>query len=110
MCHIVVSGKKYNRSEIMPRITEVQLKSKYRLKLKFSDGTEGELDLSDKVGKGVYTNWTDKDVFESVQITNAGDISWPNDVDMCADSLYLKVTGKSSEAILDFPVSKKKSA
>lgn len=94
----------------MPRVIEVQPEPEYRLRLKFSDGTEGELDFSDKLDREIYSAWSDESLFESVRVTEYGNISWPNEVDMCADSLYLKVTGKSPEEILDFPIAKKKSA
>lgn len=94
----------------MPQVEEVQPESNYRLKLRFVDGSEGVLDLSDKVGHGVYADWTDKDIFESVRVTDSGNITWPNDVDMCADSLYLKITDKSPAEIFDSPAPKPKSA
>lgn len=94
----------------MPEVVEVQPESEYKLRLKFADGEEGKLDFSDKVGEGVYSAWSDRSVFNSVQVTDSGNIAWSNGVDMCADALYLKITGKAPGQIFDSSVIKTKSA
>lgn len=71
--------------------------SGYRLDLEFGDGVSGTADFSDAVGKGVCALWRDPLVFERVQIGSSGELVWGEQVDLCPDARYLKVTGKKPE-------------
>ena len=71
--------------------------SDYKLWIKFSDGVEGEVDLSHLAGKGVFSLWNDYDAFLKVCIGKSGEISWADRIDICPDSMYLRITGKSPE-------------
>ena len=64
------------------------------------------MDLSDLVGKGVFERWDDYKFFEQVSIGDHREIKWDDDVELCADSLYLMLTGKSPEDL--FPRLRKK--
>jgi len=72
----------------------------YRIYLEFSDGTKGEVDLSDLAGNGVFQVWKDYNFFEKVHIGDHREIKWNDEIELCADSLYLRVTGKSREEFL----------
>ena len=67
----------------------------------------GTVDLSEAVGKGVFALWCDPLVFEQVHIGSSGELVWGEQIDLCPDALYLKVTGKKPEdifpALLDHP-------
>jgi hypothetical protein len=76
----------------------------FRLRLKFSDGTDRVVDLSDLAGIGVFRAWLEPGVFDQVTVTRYGSLAWPDDLDLCPDSLYLRATGKNPEDI--FPVLK----
>ncbi len=69
----------------------------YRLWIRYSDGVEGTLDLSDLVGKGVFAAWENEQEFEKVHIGSGGEISWGEEIEMCPDALYLRITGKRPE-------------
>ena len=71
----------------------------YRLELEFDDGVSGTVDLSELVGQGVFAVWRDPLVFEQVRIGSSGELAWGEQVDLCPDALYLKVTGKKPEDI-----------
>ena len=71
----------------------------FHLNLRFSDGTEGTVDLAHLAGNGVFSVWKDKKKFESVFIDENGAAAWPGGLDLCADALYLKVTRKKAEDI-----------
>lgn len=71
----------------------------YRLSLRYEDGVEGEVDLSDLAGRGVFVAWRDKAFFHAVRIDEAGAIVWGEDIDLCPDALYLRLTGKAPEEI-----------
>ena len=76
----------------------------FRLRLQFADGTDRVVDLSDLAGVGVFEAWLEPGVFEQVTVTNYGAVAWPDELDLCPDSLYLRATGKEPEDI--FPALK----
>lgn len=78
---------------------EVRALLHYRLWLRYSDGTEGEVDLSDLVGRGVFKLWNDYSAFENVRIGGYGEIAWSDKIDLCPDALYLRLTGKTPEDV-----------
>jgi hypothetical protein len=83
----------------MVKITNVAVLKNYRLELAFNDGTRGVVDLSDLVGKGVFSLWQDPHIFEQVQIGPFGELVWLDKIDICPDAVYLKVTGKKPEDV-----------
>lgn len=83
----------------MHKITRVQALPGYRLELTFDDGITGIVDLSGLAGRGVFALWNDRRAFEQVQIGSSGDLVWSDQVDLCPDALYLKVTGKQPEEV-----------
>jgi hypothetical protein len=80
-------------------ITKVKVLQDYHLELTFDDGVFGIVDLSDLVGKGVFSLWNDRQAFEQVRIGSCGELVWNERIDLCPDALYLKVTGKKPEDI-----------
>ena len=89
----------------MKRITFAQPLADHRLELRFDDGMEGVVDLSAEVGRGVFAAWKDPKHFASVQIEEGGRAAvWPGDIDLCADALYLEITGLKPEDL--FPALK----
>ncbi len=83
----------------MIRPTLVQALPNYRIYVEFSDGTKGEVDLSDLAGKGVFEVWKDYKFFERVHLGDHREIKWNDEIELCADSLYLKLTEKSPEEL-----------
>ncbi len=81
----------------MLKPTELRPLDDYRLWLKYSDGTEGVVDLSYLVGKGVFTLWNDYDEFQKARIGTSGEIAWNDQVDLDSTALYMKITGKKPE-------------
>lgn len=89
----------------MPVIAQVKPLKNYRVWLHFSDGVEGIADLSELVGKGVFAMWDANEAFQKVQLGEAGGIQWGDQIDLCPDALYLKITGKAPEEV--FPALRK---
>ena len=83
----------------MVKITSAKALSDYKVWIEYSDGVEGEVDLSHLVGKGVFSSWEDINVFENFHIENGRSIAWNNQIDLCADALYLQITGKTPEEL-----------
>jgi hypothetical protein len=81
----------------MIRPVEVRPLARYRIWLRYQDGTEGEVDLSHLAGKGVFTVWEQESVFAGVTLGPHGQIEWPGEVDLCPDAIYLRLTGKRPE-------------
>ena len=55
--------------------------------------------MSDIAGKGVFKAWEEPGVFEKVHISPRRTVAWNDDLDICADALYLELTGKSVEEV-----------
>ena len=73
---------KVNDSVRYPCPVDVELRDGFRIWLRFDDGIEGELDISDLEGKGVWKALDDRAFFEGVHINErSGVVSWG-----CTDS------------------------
>ena len=86
--------------ENIPVLKEVKPLENYRLYVKFSDGAEGTVDLTEFAGKGVFALWDDYSQFEIVTIGSSGELVWNENVDMDGLGIYLKLTGKKPEDVL----------
>lgn len=71
----------------------------YKIRIRYADGVEGEVDLSHLVGRGVFSLWNEPGTFENVSIGSSGEIKWNDEVELCPDSLYLEICGKSPEEV-----------
>jgi hypothetical protein len=83
----------------MARPIEVKALAKFRIWLRYDDNTQGEVDLSDLAGRGVFRAWDDAVFFRSVRLGSHGAIEWSNQIDICPDAMYLRLTGKSPEDV-----------
>ena len=83
----------------MRKITKAEAREDYRINLTFDDGVTGIVDLSHLVGRGVFSCWRDDAAFRLVQVGETGDLRWPAGIDLCPDSLYMKVSGKTFEEV-----------
>ena len=79
----------------MFRPIEVKVLTDYHLWLRYDDGAQGEVDLADLAGRGVFCAWLDRKVFEAVHIDESGALAWPGNIDLCPDAMYLRLTGKT---------------
>jgi hypothetical protein len=81
------------------KLTRAEPLSGYRLRLSYADGVTGVVDLSHLVGKGVFQLWNDPEALGRVSIGTGGEVRWSDEVDLCADALYLEVTGKQPDGV-----------
>ena len=81
----------------MAKLIDVTARPGYKLRLEYDDGVTGEADLSQLVGKGVFVAWNDASVFQVVTVGTHGEIRWTDTIELCADAMYLEITGKSPE-------------
>jgi hypothetical protein len=84
----------------MKKITALKVLENYRVHLRFNDGAEGEVDFASKPRTGVFAFWNDYKNFSAARIGDAGELIWNDQIDFCADSLWLQVTGQKPEALL----------
>ncbi len=78
-------------------IVAVQALPEYRLALRFADGVEGAVDLSDLVGQGVFAAWRDPAVFGQAFVDReSGTVAWPGGIDLAPDQLYREIGGAAS--------------
>lgn len=70
----------------------------FRLWLRYADGVEGEVDLAHLAGRGVFKLWDEKGKFEKVHLGSGSAVAWNEDVEVCADALYLRIKDPASRA------------
>lgn len=73
----------------MIEVTGVRHIQDYKLRLEFSDGTSGSVDLEHDLEGEVFGPLKDKNLFASVHLDRElGTIAWPNGADLAPE--YLK--------------------
>jgi len=72
---------------------------RYRVHLRFEDGTEGVLDLEHRLSfRGVVAPLKDLSYFRQVRVdSELGTVVWPNGADPDPDVLYSQLTGQPIE-------------
>ncbi len=84
----------------MKRIVALEILQNHRVRLRFADGVEGEVDFSRQAGKGVFAPLADEAFFQRAALGEKGrTLTWPGDLDFCADALWLQVTGKQPQEL-----------
>jgi hypothetical protein len=79
------------------KIVACNLKPRYRVWIRFDDGLEGEVDLSDLVGKGVFEAWKSVDFFNQVRVDPKTDtLAWGDEIDLDPYVLREKIITKRS--------------
>ncbi len=82
-------------------VVEVEARPNFRVWVRFEDGVQGEADLSDLVGKGVFRRWRDNPA-EFAEVTvdvDSGTIVWPGGLDVAPDRLYSDVARTAEQAL-----------
>jgi hypothetical protein len=77
-------------------IVAVSVLDGYRLKIRFDDGVEGEVDIADIVPfTGVFEPLKARREFSAVRVhPELGTVYWPCGADLDPDVLYSRVTGR----------------
>ncbi len=83
----------------MPKLLEATPLTRYRVALEYADGSEGEVDLSDLAHRGVFAVWDEPGIFESLSIGPQGQLRWTEEIELCPDAVYMRLTGKSPEEV-----------
>jgi len=71
---------------------EVKALKRYKIWLKYEDGTKGEIDLNHLTGQGVFKYWDEGNNFFNVYIDKESNaIAWSDELDICPDNIYFKL-------------------
>jgi hypothetical protein len=81
----------------MVKLCKVQARGGSRLYLLFSDGTEGEVDLSGRLRGTVLEPLRDPSLFAKVSLDEFGAPCWPNGADWAPDALYLELRSEAGQ-------------
>lgn len=81
------------------KVREVKYITDYNISIKFDDGVNGTIQLSDLVQKGIFKVLQDKNEFAKVY-TNGYSIAWSNELEIDANTIYAELTGKHFWEIL----------
>ena len=71
-----------------PRVKEVSTTADYKLELTFTNGEHGIFDCSNLLDFGVFKELSDLNYFHQAKVHD-GTVVWPNEQDICPDTLYL---------------------
>jgi len=83
----------------MPKLLAAHAREGHRLWIRYDDGTEGEIDVSDFVGRGVFASLRDVATFARVHAGPSGQIMWSAQQELCADAMYLRLTEGRGQAL-----------
>lgn len=88
---------------MLHRILDVSPLPDYRLRLRYEDGTSGEIDCQPLIVRGgVYVRLASPGAFRQVSISGSGRyLEWPGNVDFCADALYEELQNNAGKSPAD---------
>jgi len=81
----------------MPRVIDVKYLHDYFIHIVFSNGKEGNIDLSPFIGNGVFEPLSNKNYFKKL-FADGWTISWPNGADIAPETLY-ELTERSENLV-----------
>lgn len=77
---------------MIPRIQEVKYVKDFTIHLRFSDGSEGDIDLQDELDGPIFQPLRDVDYFRKFSFhPELRTITWPNGADFAPEFLYEKL-------------------
>jgi hypothetical protein len=83
---------------MFPKLLEIKALANYTLWLEYDDGTIGTVDLTEFTKIGVFKAIKNPNFFQTVHIDKETDaIAWNEDIDLCPDSMFLKIKGLTAE-------------
>ena len=73
---------------MLERVVDLQVEPNYRLRIRFSDGVTGIVDLSRRPKRGVFAPLQDLNLFAQARIDEFGAVCWPNGADIAPDAMH----------------------
>ena len=87
----------------MIKPTKIKAIEPYNIWIEFEDGVSGSVDLSHFAGKGFFKKWEDPGFFDDVKIVFPyRAIQWggSGELELCTDTFYLQLTGKTYNKLM----------
>jgi hypothetical protein len=75
------------------RIAAVEALPRFRLRVRFNDGTEGTVEMAEFINSdaaGVFAALRDEQVFRQVRVA-LGAVIWPGELDMAPDAMHREI-------------------
>ena len=75
------------------RVAIVRPLDRWRLRVRFNDGLEGEVDMAREVhapGAGVFAELADPTRFAAVYV-DFGAVTWPGEIDLAPDAMHAEI-------------------
>ncbi len=77
---------------MIPRVAEARYVQDYTIHLRFTDGTEGEVDLREELYGEIFEPLRDPALFRQFSVDpEFHTLTWPNGADIAPEFLYEKV-------------------
>lgn len=86
----------YQKGSRYPWVVDLKPLDNFQLWLRYSDGKEGTIDLSDAAHTELFSDWRQPGGFDAVKVGEYGEVYWTPDANLCADSLYLDLVAQES--------------
>lgn len=84
---------------MIPRLESAQYVADYRIRLRFADGREGEIDLENELWGEVFEPLKDPALFRTFQVDKElNTITWPTGADLAPEYLYEKTAAQPDAA------------
>jgi hypothetical protein len=82
-----------------PRLESVEYVGQYKIRVRFADGIEGDIDLQDELWGEVFEPLKDLRVFRRVELNRElNTVTWPTGADLAPEFLYEKAAEQSPTA------------
>ena len=82
------------RPTVPRRVADVEALPGFRLRVRFNDGTEGIVELTDFInsaGAGVFAALRDEKMFREARLV-LGAVTWPGDLDLAPDAMHRAIS------------------
>lgn len=77
---------------MIPRVVEVRYVGDFMVHVRFADGTEGDVDLSEELHGEIFEPLKDPSYFKGFTVNHElHTITWPNGADFAPEFLYRKI-------------------
>ena len=77
---------------MIPKVIEASYEHDFVIRLRFADGTEGDVDLADELHGEVFKPLKEPDVFRQFTIhPDFHTLCWPNGADIAPEFLYDRI-------------------
>lgn len=86
--------------DTLPVLIKIKPLKGYQIRVKFSDGVQGKVDLSRFLNNRLFRFWKKYSLFKKVAIGSKGELIWNDKIGLDGLEIYLKITGKKSEEVV----------